>query len=373
VFPDIYHRNLVSLARARAILQKDGLVSRVNMKEVARIVRLHSGYPQPLHVRTTPAKKPKPKKPSKNATSKATSWKPPKSAGARKNNGGAKPPASKSVLRQQSRSQPAPQISPGIPPGEIARIRSQWSLLLARFRMGQVKLVNERRDLVQLEQLSAHGFLLASDKRVLSPALHLGQALARLANHTTKSKPLEILSIYRAPSASSPQEPHANGLAADISAFGGHIIHNRRPSEALAGVIAVVQTLPLGQYRLGLPKPPGTEPQAFLPPPDRPGNWPFLPAPIPRVGQIGALTLVLPHMVGAVPALDEHGRYRPEVMRWANEHSAPRSDLGDPRLRKALAQSARNGVEIVMVFPDAADHLHLDVLPAKASGPMADN
>src|SRR5204862_6114713 len=53
VCPDIYHHNLVSIARANAILKKDGLLSRVNGNEVARIVRSHVGYPQPLHLRTS--------------------------------------------------------------------------------------------------------------------------------------------------------------------------------------------------------------------------------------------------------------------------------------------------------------------------------
>ena len=34
-------------------------------------------------------------------------------------------------------------------------------------------------------------------------------------------------------------------------------------------------------------------------------------------------------------------------------------------LRKTLLQVERHGVTIEIMFPDAADHLHLDVVPAK--------
>jgi hypothetical protein len=196
---------------------------------------------------------------------------------------------------------------------------------------------------------------------------HLGQALARLANHTSPSKPLVLLSLYRAHSPMRPREPHSIGLAADISAFGGHYIDNRRPSEALAGVLQILQTLPPGRYRLGLPKPPHSDPAAFFPPPERGRGWPFFPAPLPRVGQIGAASLVLPRMAGRVPETDERGRFRPEVVRWANEQSAPRSDLGDARLRRALRVVARQGVVVILMFPDAADHLHIDAVPDKVA------
>ena len=70
-------------------------------------------------------------------------------------------------------------------PADIAVARQQWALLLSRFRSGQVRLVNEQRDLVQLEQLPALRFLQGSDNRAIAIERRLGKALARLANHAT--------------------------------------------------------------------------------------------------------------------------------------------------------------------------------------------
>ena len=48
------------------------------------------------------------------------------------------------------------------------------------------------------------------------------------------------------------------------------------------------------------------------------------------------------------------------VLRFQNEAYAPESDLTDARLRKALEQARRRGVDIVAMFPDGADHIHID-------------
>lgn len=49
------------------------------------------------------------------------------------------------------------------------------------------------------------------------------------------------------------------------------------------------------------------------------------------------------------------------VLRFQNEAYAPESDLTDTRLRKALEQARKRGVDIVAMFPDGADHIHVDV------------
>ena len=202
-------------------------------------------------------------------------------------------------------------------PADTAIARAQWTLVLSRFRTHQVALIHEQRDLAQLQQLSTLGFLQASDKRPLAMDPQLGQALARLANHTTQTKPLVLLSLYRTRQSYRPREPHSNGLAVDISAFAGHTIDNHRPAEALAAAIAILRMLPPGRYRLGLPKPPNSDPKAFLPPPPRARNWPFFPAPVPLAGQIGPVSLVLPRTRGRRLEMDGPGVFRPAIARWA--------------------------------------------------------
>ena len=49
------------------------------------------------------------------------------------------------------------------------------------------------------------------------------------------------------------------------------------------------------------------------------------------------------------------------VLRFQNEAYAPETGLADARLRKALEQARRRGVDIVAMFPDGADHIHIDV------------
>ncbi len=49
------------------------------------------------------------------------------------------------------------------------------------------------------------------------------------------------------------------------------------------------------------------------------------------------------------------------VLRYQNEAYAPEADLTDVRLRKALEQARKRGVDVVAMFPDGADHIHVDV------------
>lgn len=376
VFPDIYHKNLVSVARARSILQKEGLLSRVNMNEVARIVHKQLGYPQSLHLHPAnkqaakkhpagkSAAKPAPVKKqaaSKPAAKRATA----KKANAKKapvQKAPAKKQAGSKASEKSTQARPSPPAAPPEMTAEdIAMARRQGQLLVGRYRSGQVVLLNTVRDLAELEQLANQGYLNGANHRPRALAPSLRQALARLANRTSRKKPLALLSLYRPFDPARPLEPHSNGLAADIAAFDGHTIDNRHPGEAVAGVMAILKALPPGQYRFGLPKPPDSDPEALLAPPERPRAWPFFPAPEPEVAQIGAATLVMPHFDGSKPATDSHGRFRPEVTCWANERAIPLSEIGEPRLRKAFASCSRNGVQVVMAFPDAADHLHIDV------------
>jgi L,D-transpeptidase ErfK/SrfK len=359
VFPDIYHRNLVSNARAKAILQNAGLLSRVNMNEVARIVRKQEGYPTLLHLRA-PAKS-QVKKPK-------TKGKPPKGSHpqAGKGKGGAKAVAKPHTAQAAGKAHAPAQLPtrPLPPPSELAAARKQGALLVARVAEKRIGLLHPERDLIQLKQWSERGYIDAGGGRPLAIAGPLRQALARLANHTSPSRPLVLMSLYRPLGPDRLHEPHGNGMAADIAAFGGHTIDNQHPGEALEGVLAILRTLPPGQYRLGLPKPPDSDPAGLLAPPPRPQQrWPFFPAPIAEIAQIGAVSVVMPRLIKGAMRVDPQGRYIPEVTRWQNERAAPLSDLGEPRLRRAIAVATRGGVQITLAFPDAADHLHVDVMP----------
>jgi L,D-transpeptidase ErfK/SrfK len=369
VFPDIYHKNLVSTARAKAILQKEGLLSRVNMNEVAQIVRKQVGYPLPLHLKAQVANKPKGKTPPKAGAQPKSATKKAKASPAKARHQVSVRPHPGSGRKQAGQASTTATVKrPSQPPNELESARSQGALLLARYKTGHVKLINRDRDLPQIEQLARQGYVEGADHKQTSIAKTLRQALARLANRTSAGKPLVLMSLVRPARSAQSREPHSRGLAADIAAFGGHTIDNRHPAEAVAGVISVLQSLPPGQYRLGLPKPPDSDPEAFLPPPTRPGNWPFFPAPVPAVGKIGLVTFVVPKMNGDRPVLDSHGQFVPDILHWANERSIPLTNIGEPKLRAAIAQCSRQGIDILLAFPDAADHLHIDVAPLPSAG-----
>ena len=49
------------------------------------------------------------------------------------------------------------------------------------------------------------------------------------------------------------------------------------------------------------------------------------------------------------------------VLRFQNEAYAPESALNDARLRNALEAARRRGADVIALFPDGADHVHIDV------------
>lgn len=49
------------------------------------------------------------------------------------------------------------------------------------------------------------------------------------------------------------------------------------------------------------------------------------------------------------------------VTRFRNEEYAPETALADPRLKKALTAARGRGVNVIALFPDGPDHLHVDV------------
>jgi hypothetical protein len=91
------------------------------------------------------------------------------------------------------------------------------------------------------------------------------------------------------------------------------------------------------------------------------GTWPFFPAPQPLLEG----DLVAPVRVNGRPVRDAVGRLVPAIARFRNEDYADPEDLADRRLQQALLAAQRRGVEIVALFPDGADHIHVDVRQSK--------
>ncbi len=218
-----------------------------------------------------------------------------------------------------------------------------------------------------------------------------------------------------------PRNPHALGLAADIGAYGGFAIRQENPEACVRAALALLRDLPPGHYRLGMPKAPetaGVATGAALPPSldllelrnalaasepfsspslptrwnlppasgfaspseasgaasiPRPGNpskpakpWPFFPAPFVETivqtyieeGRSGRRigTQTRPGKVaGAI------SQPPPIILRYRNESYAPEADLADVRLKKALERARQRGADVTALFPDGADHIHIDV------------
>jgi hypothetical protein len=258
------------------------------------------------------------------------------------------------------------------------------AMLLKRAEQGVITLPHLERDTEYLRQLSRSGVVLSPQKRPVPIALPLLRTLDLLSSRSSREMPLELLSLYRPLKPARPREPHGNGMAADISAFAGCRIDSRQIERCVKGVIAFIDALPPGEYRIGLPKPPNTDPVPYLPPPPRPKRWPFFPAPLPRTVTLFGAIFVLARPELAQPrAGDSKGAAaravaprpavsKPWVERWENERGAPLSDIGDARVRAAIRAAVRRGANIYSLFPDALDHLHYDVRPLSGSGSALD-
>lgn len=347
VYPDIYNKKTATLTRARTLLKTDGILSRVNMKEVADIVRNQDGYPHKIGLlpekRLAKQRPPTKKKPANSMTGKKQKKKPE-----------GKSATNDRILPDQKVTMPA---------------RRQGTRLMTGYRRGSLRLLRPERELPQLQQVANQGYYLGPEDRVVQFAPELLSALNQLLLHSTPLKPLVILSLYRPSATDRMHEPHGNGLAVDIAAFAGHTIDSHKPQEAVAGVESILRALSPGRYRMGLPKPPDTDPAGLMPPPDRPQYWPFFPAPVPDVTQFGSVTLVTPHLTNEKLSFGQNGEIRSEVLRWENERAAPISELGDAGMRKTLEAVRKRGVEIGMCFPDAVDHVHLDVARLPVGSP----
>ena len=250
------------------------------------------------------------------------------------------------------------------------------------------------------------------------PDPHLMETLAALAAHSAPSRPLEILSLFRPPYRTAywrhggPGTLHSHGMAVDIGAYGGHSITQSDPEGCVLMTLALLRDLPPGSYRLGLPKAPDAPlvvGHVFLSPsldalvypqagagkgkslrPSRRGKgkpanpplksalpvnsaaqtfailpaalgieagcppvaWPFFPAPQPEIKD------------GVIAATKPNGS-QAHIVRFQNEAYAPAEALADVRLRDAIKRAAKRGAFIIGLFPDGADHIHLDVKSKK--------
>ena len=220
-----------------------------------------------------------------------------------------------------------------------------------------------------------------------------------------------------------PANPHSMGLGVDIAAYGGHAIHQSEPETCVAAVLALLRDLPPGRYRLGMPKAPegGWDlPPALLALLGRPSHfadaaaietkgeakleteptpqtetvtgcacaalyglhvssakpaWPFFPPPFREVvaAEASDVSDETP-LDTSKPETNKSETRKVEtknaaaprptlktVLRFQNEAYAPESALNDSRLRNALEAARRRGADVIALFPDGADHVHIDV------------
>ncbi len=219
-----------------------------------------------------------------------------------------------------------------------------------RYRLGAVQFVNPARDTPQLQQAAQTGRF----GRVIF-TLPLLRTLDRLSARSTPQNPLVIMSLYRTNS-----RAHRSGIAVDIAGFSGTKIDGRETGRGLRAILPIVEALGPGEYTLGLPKPPDSDPIPLLPPPNRIPYWPYFPAPEPKLVFSNGKLVVAPKVERGRMVASRGSRLQPEILKWQNGRSVPLEDLGSPELRIALTAASTRGVRFRALFPDALDHLHLE-------------
>lgn len=258
---------------------------------------------------------------------------------------------------------PAPAPAPGnAPTGPASRVQTVARALLQGVQGGQLALTNPRREGAQLSQLSQHGHCTVDNQ---TATLHdeLLTTLESLLSHSTPRPghaPFSILSLVRTNSgAHGWRAPDGSRVckAVDINRYAGHAIDMRDPNEALEAILAVIDALPAGRYTLGLPRPPRLDDQGGALDSQRyqylglyePGPPPYRLRP-PYAQR--TMNMFLPVN-------------RPEDI----EHSPTGSLQGDlqliqdptarARLTTTTAAARARGANILFLYPDALDHLHL--------------
>lgn len=271
-------------------------------------------------------------------------------------------PSNSATPKVQGKATP-PVISLPTNTKEFIAARQIGMRLLQRYKAGALTLINPERDEPQIRAIAKQGYFTSPQKKPVIYAPLVLQTLDRLTARASKQKPLVLMGLYRPASRPDSREPHSLGMAIDIAAYQGFTIHGRNPKVCEAGVLAVLQSLGKGEYSLGLPKPPNTDPVPLLPPPRRPQQWPFFPAPLPVVYDLLGVRLVAIAPVTDSPVKSDNRSLPPLVARWENERGAPLADIGSQRVRAALRTAPSRGITFRSLFPDALDHLHLHVSP----------
>ena len=236
---------------------------------------------------------------------------------------------------------------------ERVEIRALAARLVDAANSGRLTFVNPGRDRAQLSQLAC-----LEDEPKPPLTLELLRTMDTLAQRSTPDKPLRLMSLFRALSPGRPSEPHGNGQAVDIAAYAGFEIRSANPQDCEEAIVAVIETLGAGAYRLGLPMPLGSEPLPLQTPPDRRADWPFFPPPLPEVHYDLGIVMARLSNEGSLPR-----RLSPIILRWANARYASLSDIQSDRVRAAIESAELRGANIHSLFPDGTNHLHLDVKP----------
>ena len=247
-------------------------------------------------------------------------------------------------------------------------------------------------------------FVVASPLYVsCSPSIGLLKMLTAFSSRSSSAKPLELMSLLRPPYRTSrfahagPRNPHSCGLAADIAAYCGLRIRQSHPKDCVQAFIKMIDDLPVGKYRVGAPKAPdkmmGTASFSdfladALPVEAIPASLPEMMRKTRKKSKTNLAVsktvkpnapnlIVLSALRGAYdgsptvvwpffPApsretvSDIDGKKSTKTL-FANESYAPEAALASGRVRAALARARRRGADVVALFPDAADHVHIDV------------
>jgi len=219
---------------------------------------------------------------------------------------------------------------------------------------------------LNIEQLENRGYLIGRGGEHIAVNPQLSSVVLALASNATSEhgRPsFEIMSLIR-PQDRSPDSPHRQGIGIDIGRYGGHNIDIRNPS-AVQGITDVIISLPPGNYGLGLPRLPRTEPAGGNQ--DRERHPEFYqaqggfnqtviqPALTPRAETLSqASSFVVPQSVGRSPTR----RGVEADIRVLISNQTQQNNLIN-----AINQARTRGVNIRAVFPDATDHLHIQLIP----------
>lgn len=221
-------------------------------------------------------------------------------------------------------------------------------------------------------QLEDRGYLIGRAGEHISVNPNLSSVVLELASHATSARgrpSFEIMSLIR-PQDRNPNSPHRQGVGLDIGRYGGHDIDIHSPRAAMEGIIAVIGDLPRGNYGLGLLRLPRTDPAGGNE--DRAKHPEFY-------QRQGGFNQTVPR-----PALTPAAQILSQASPFVVPRSVGRSPTGkgveadvramisDPteqnNLINAITQAReRHGVNIRAVFPDATDHLHIQLMPPPAS------